>query len=205
MSEKSSILCYACRKISKVIQLLMLTMEVEMISSWKKKGVLTIWSIRLAIMIMAASGCNPLADLPSSTTPGMKVEKEPSNLFSLRSESEDGILVEARSFATGYRPGDEFTFFLDVHNGSPGPWQADFCLVLVDREGVVATLIEDSFSLQPGEGFGTMLVAEYPANIREGAYGLALVIPERMASTSTVYLGVDQNQTAGPFAHPYCP
>jgi hypothetical protein len=182
-----------------------------MVLSWKpaieRKIIFT-----LALLAALIAGCGPSPESPSPAPPESSllqpqegVETIPTDQFSFRSESEDGTLVEARSFTSGYRPGDEFTYFLDAHNGGDDTWDVYYCLLLLDEEGIVANLAEEEFTLQPGEGFGTMLVARYPAGIPEGAYGLALVIPDRSASITVVHLGDDQIGSGGPFPEPTCP
>jgi hypothetical protein len=125
--------------------------------------------------------------------------------FSARAEGEDGLLVEWSGNSRGHLPGGESRFNLQMVNNGQDPWNGNYCFLLVDLEGVVATFEQANFSLQPGEGQSTVLQTNFPADLAEGPYGMALIIPERMANTVTIYVGDSHGQIAGPWPQVECP
>ena len=157
---------------------------------------------RIAVLILIwltfgllLSSCAQLAQVPDI----------PPDPFSARAEGEDGLLVEWSGDSRGHRPGGESWFDLQMVNNSQHPWSGEYCFLLVDLEGVLATFEQANFSLQPGEGFSTTLRTNFPADLAEGPYGMMLIIPGRLANTVTIYVGDSHGQSAGPWAQAECP
>jgi hypothetical protein len=116
--------------------------------------------------------------------------------FSARCESEDGIVVEWSGYTEGYQPGyqpeqhDEV--YLHFENESDERWKAKYCIQLLDSQDVVATLGQREFVLDPGAAMGTPHVLDFPGELAEGAYGLALVVhrPQgSMVNNVTIRIG----------------
>ena len=113
----------------------------------------------------------------------------PVDPFSTRVEGEDGILVAWNGNSHGHRPGSEARFDFSFSNNSPETWTGEYCLLLLNTDGVVTTFGQADFSLQPGEGDSTSLQTNFPEDLVESPYGLALVIPGRLENTVTIYVG----------------
>ena len=165
---------------------------------------MTRFSVMFILLMVAAvlAGCSFISQAPpplSSNPLG------PTDVFSSRSEGEDGIVIETQGYTKGYIPGEEASLNFNVHNGSQQAWQTRYCLQLLSKESVLTTLISDQFSLQPGEGFGTVIAFNVPSDLTSGAYGLALVIPNRSASITTIQVGNGPEVPGGDWAEPRCP
>ena len=142
---------------------------------------LLILTMILAMLSLVASGCISQREL------------EPRNPF--RSSSE---YAEISGYSAGYMPGDSATFDITIKNPSEQDVNGEFCLLLLDREGVVATLIEKRpFSLAPSGSFTTREEVKFPSNLNEGAYGLAFMVPSQTSFVITVWLGEDTSQVVG--------
>lgn len=124
--------------------------------------------------------------------------------FSSRVEGEEGTAVDWSGYAQGHRPGQESTFGLVLHNGSQDAWQGRYCIQLLDRHSVVATLMQGVFSLQSGESWSRQVPIRFPDGLVEGAYGLALIIPGRLSSVSTIQVGKESEAFGGPWPEPVC-
>jgi uncharacterized membrane protein len=125
--------------------------------------------------------------------------------FSLRAEGEDGILLELSGNSRGHVPGSESAFDMRLVNRGQATWMGEYCLQLVDGSGVITTFEQGDFSLEPGEALSNPVRVVMPEEVEEGAYGLGVVITDRMSSTTTIYLGQDMGRSAGPYAEPVCP
>jgi len=113
----------------------------------------------------------------------------PVDPFSARVEGEDGILVSWNGYSRGHHPGSDSTFNLDISNAGQEAWSGEYCLILLDTNGVVTNIGQGDFSLQPGEGFSTSVQASFSEELAESPYGLALVIPGRLENSVTIYVG----------------
>jgi hypothetical protein len=132
-------------------------------------------------------------------------EGNPSDPFSSRMEGREGTIVEWSGYAQGHRPGKESTFDLVLYNESQDARQGRYCIQLLDRHSVVATLTQEGFSLQPGESWSRQVPIRFPDDLTDGAYGLALIIPGRLSSVTTVQVGTESDAPDGPWPEPICP
>jgi hypothetical protein len=130
-------------------------------------------------------------------------EGNPTDPFSSRMEGRDGTIVEWSGYAQGHRPGKESAFELTLYNGSQEPWQGRYCLQLLDRHAAAATFTLEGFSLQPGESWFRQVPIR--DDLAEGAYGLALIIPGRLSSVTTIQVGEESESYGGPWPEPVCP
>ena len=108
-------------------------------------------------------------------------------------EDEEGTIVEWSGYAQGHRPGKESAFELIMYSGSQDPWQGRYCIQLLDRHSVVATLMQEGFSLQPGESGSRQVPIRFPDGLAEGAYGLTLIIPGPLSSVTTIQVGKESD------------
>lgn len=159
--------------------------------------------IGLLIVSLAAAGCSSLPvsqdNQPSGPAAGLQ------NAFSLSQKGEEGTQVGLVGYTVGYQPGQTYTLVFTLNNASSAPWIGSYCLQLLSREGIEATLEQNEFNLQAGQGFTRDLDLQIPENIEAGPYGLALVIPERSTSVTTIWVGQETNAQAGPWPQAECP
>jgi hypothetical protein len=126
------------------------------------------------------------------------------NPFSSQMEGGDGTVVEWSGYAQGHRPGKESAFELMIYNGSQDTRQGRYCIQLLDRHSVVATLIQEGFSVQPGESWSRQVPVRFQDGLAEGAYGLALIIPGRLSIVTTIHVGKVSDSYGGPWPEPVC-
>jgi len=119
------------------------------------------------VAVLVLSGCSP-----TPTTPIDEI----TDPFSVRSVSEDGIVVGWNGYSKGYHPGKNFAVDLSFENGSDETWYGRYCICLLDEQHVVATLGQHDFVLDPGALMGTPHTISFPNGLAEGAYALALVV-----------------------------
>jgi hypothetical protein len=136
-----------------------------------------------------------------------EVKEQGGNLtvpFSSRTETKDGIVVEWSGYTYGHRPVEKSAFELVLRNGSQDVWQGLYCIQLLDRQSVVATLKRGELSLQPGEYWGAQESIRFRDGLSEGAYGLALVIPGLLSSVETIQVGKGTGAYSGTWPEPTC-
>lgn len=146
-------------------------------------------------MALSAAGCSTVAAQTLA----------PHDPFTARMNGGEGIVVELKGYAHGHQAGGEAHFELALRNDGDDAWQGRYCLVLVDQNGPVATFAADSFSLQPGAGDARTIDTRLPESLADGCYGLALVLPDRLASVTTVTVGEGDGPCGEPWPAPECP
>jgi hypothetical protein len=160
----------------------------------------------LLVFVLLSSGCMPAAFVPTMTPAADGVQLFPSNEFYEKMEGEDGILIEFRGFSRGFYPGDEAAYQFEAHNLGSTAWSPRYCLLLLSEEGIAANLEAGEFTLQPGEGFGSQIIVEFPEDLLPGSYGLAFTIPDRTSLVTTIQIGAGEFETPpGFWPEPVCP
>jgi hypothetical protein len=109
--------------------------------------------------------------------------------------------AELTGYTDGFMPGNTYEFELSIHNAAREPWQGDYCMFLVNDKEIVFKIESQSFDLQPGGGLSRTVQMAVPENFKDGAYGLTLLVPDRGASVTTIRIGENTPQAAGPFLH----
>jgi hypothetical protein len=140
----------------------------------------------LGMLLLSFSGCGAGTKASALSEP-----------FTLNSE-----YFSLQGYARGYVPGQTYEFKLMVHNKNKEPWQSQYYAYLVDSQGVVLKIAQRPIDLGPDTSMGANLNMELPKDFKEGAYGLALVFPERGSSITTIRVGDDYSQPAGPWPEP---
>jgi len=159
---------------------------------------------RLPLIALPLVALSLIVDGCAGPTNVQEQEGSPTNPFSSRMEGGEGTVLEWSGYAEGHQPGQESEFGLMMHNGSHNSWQGRYCVQLVDRHGVVATLTEEGFSLQPGESWSRQVPVRFPDALAEGAYGLALIVPGRLSNVTTIQVGKGSDSYGGPWPEPAC-
>jgi hypothetical protein len=157
----------------------------------------------LLIVFLAAAGCSglPLSQDNQQSGPAAGLQ----NAFSLSQKGEEGTQVGLVGYTVGYQLGESYTLGFTLNNSSSAPWTGSYCLQLLSQEGIEATLAQDDFNLQAGQGFSRDLDLQIPENIEPGPYGLALVIPERSTSVTTIWVGQETDTQVGAWPQAQCP
>lgn len=153
-------------------------------------------------VLLFATGISLARCVGSQEFPPQNLSRDP---FSIRSQGEDGVLMELSGNSRGHVPGGESAFDLRLVNQGQVTWSGEYCVQLVDKSGVLTTFEQSDFSLEPGEALLQPLRLIFSNDLPEGAYGLGLVISERWANITTIYLGDGMDQAAGPWVEPVCP
>jgi hypothetical protein len=155
------------------------------------------WVVLMGVaLLLIAAGCGSLAEEQGETN-----RTDP---FYNRMEAGQGAVIEWSGYARGHQPGQESTFALTIYDGSPDTWQGRYCVQLLDRHSLVATLEQEGFSLQRGESWVRQVVVRFPDGLADGAYGLALIFPGRLSSVTTIQVGKGSDTFGGPWPEPVC-
>ncbi len=112
---------------------------------------------------------------------------------------EDGRSFSISGNTAGHRPGEISEFQLIINNLKGGDtWQFEYCIVLVDTEGIVKEIIREDFSVPSGLETQKTIRAQFPGDM-EGPLGLCVVFPGRASSITTVWVGEKTGVAAGPW------
>ncbi|HOG45162.1 MAG TPA: hypothetical protein PLJ35_02855 [Anaerolineae bacterium] len=150
----------------------------------------------LVAIALLSAGC----DLPA-----VAAQAGPRDPFTARIQGGEGLVVELKGLAHGHRAGSTARFELALRNDGTKPWQGRYCLTLVGRSLPVATLAAGELNLEPGVGEAYTIEAPLPADLAAGCYGLALVLPERLASVTTITVGEGAEPCSESWPAPACP
>jgi hypothetical protein len=150
-----------------------------------------LWAV--LILIVGVAGTVAVA---CSTAPS-----EPCNPFTV-----NWRYAELSGFTDGLMPGNTYEFTMSLTNDTDERWQSSYCIFLVDGETVVLNIDSNSIDLPPTVKITSTVSMTLPADFPEGAYGLALVIPDRGSSITTIRIGNVTSPPAGPWPDfPTCP
>jgi hypothetical protein len=146
-------------------------------------------------LVLLASACTVAFPLTS-----------PQGSFTGRSERANGFQLEWSGSTTGYRPEEESLVQINLTNGSRDFWRDGYCILLLDRQGEIETLAREEFTLLSGTSLSRSITIKMPAGLAEDAYGLAFVIPDLMASVTTIWVGEPGDHTERiEWPEPNCP
>lgn len=100
---------------------------------------------------------------------------------------------------TGHKAGvpSEFELMLDNLQGD-GSWQGEYCVLLLDRYGVVEKVAHRQYDVPAGLKTSETITVHFPEDF-EGPLGLCVVVPERASVVSTLWVGADSTGDAGPW------
>ena len=142
----------------------------------------------LAILVLAAV---PVVSLSCMAQP----EIEPYNFFKASSS-----YAEISGYSAGYSPEDSATFMIGLKNPTEQTIQGEFCLLLLDKEGVIAKLIDRRpYTLNKKSSFSSPEKVTFPSNLPEESYGLALLLPDNFSSVTNIWIGSGTPQSGGPW------
>jgi hypothetical protein len=129
-----------------------------------------VWALCAIMLLSLLAACQQTDDV----TPDV-AQRRP---FSLDIAGGDGAEVSWQGYTDGYRPGTTETMQLAVRNNADQPWKGRLCVQLLEPQpsSAVISLVEEEFDLEPGGGFARELLADLPADLSTGTYGLALVV-----------------------------
>jgi hypothetical protein len=158
----------------------------------------------LAVLLVGAACRFPFA-FNQATQPAPQAPLADPAPFISTIRGEDGIEIEFRGNSRGYRPGEEASFLLDVRNGKTEAWETKYCLLLVARDGSFLSLVESPLNLLPQETHSQIIQVRLPADLEPDAYGLNLIIPDRLTLVNTIYLIEDIQNITAPWTEGTCP
>lgn len=93
----------------------------------------------------------------------------------------------------------EFTLALDNRAADIGDrWQGEYCISLLDEDGVVMEIAHREFSVPAGTRPSETITVQFPDDL-DGPYGLSLVFPDRGQSIQTIWVGEIRAVSAGPW------
>lgn len=117
--------------------------------------------------------------------------------FTASETLDDGSLIELTGNTAGHAGGDQSDFSVLFRNGdgsNGGEWASVYCVVLMDRN---APLMSggDSFAIPEGLQVENQLQLVLPPGLAEGAYGLAIVVPDHGSVSQTIWVGDEGDET----------
>jgi len=129
-----------------------------------------VWALCAIMLLSLLAACQQTDDVAPEVA-----ERHP---FSLDIAGGDGAEVSWQSYTDGFGPGTTETMQLAVRNNTGQPWKGRLCVQLLEPQpsAAVISLVEQEFDLELGGGFSREVLADLPANLPAGTYGLALVV-----------------------------
>jgi hypothetical protein len=112
---------------------------------------------------------------------------------------EDGRGFSISGNAAGHVPGGQSEFLLIIDNNSGAErWQGEYCIVLVDTNGVVNEATHEQFDIPAGSEEQQPVFVDFPEDY-EGPLGLCVAVPQRGTTVTTVWVGSQNDGSAGPW------
>jgi len=100
-----------------------------------------------------------------------------------------------------YAPNATYDFNLTIRNDTEEEWKGNCYIFLIDKNGPLLDIADiDINLLNNGDQENTVIRLVLPANIKPGAYGLALLFPDKGQFIQTIYVGENiPSEPAGPW------
>jgi len=139
---------------------------------------------------LVATGC---ANAPASA------ETPPDPFTTSWNLGEEGRTFSLSGDSAGHVAGGTSEFLLKLDNSSgEGPWQGEYCVLLLDQDGIVKAVASEQYDVPAGGGTQRPILVEFPEG-HEGPLGLCIVMPERASGVTTVWVGTGRSGNAGPW------
>ncbi len=151
--------------------------------------------LSIIILLCAVPSCDGHVDPGNNTK-----QREP---FIMQWSAENGRYLSLEG-PSRILPAEEIPYNLRIKNPTRSNWTGKFCLLLLHQQNAVERLLDGEFSIKPFSGEDIVLKAQMPENMREDAYGLALVIPGSMASVTTIRIGKSMDARVASWPTPHC-
>ncbi len=103
--------------------------------------------------------------------------------------------------SAGHIAGGQSEFILELDNrvaDMDERWQGEYCVLLLDDEGVVMNIEHQQFDIPGGLKTQAPIIVQFPADL-DGPYGLSVLIPGRGQSIQTIWIGEQQAISVGPW------
>jgi hypothetical protein len=153
----------------------------------------TIWTSMIALLVVSAllvTGCQQAPTNP-------EVPPDPFN--TTWDLGEEGRTFSISGDSAGHMPGKQSEFLLRINNHAGDErWQGEYCILLVDSNGVVKEITHEQFDIPVGLETQQPVFVEFPEDF-EGPLGLCVVVPQRGTTVTTVWVGAKSNVSAGPW------
>lgn len=150
------------------------------------------WLIALlALSVPLLTGCEEApATFPAA----------PSDPFTTTySLGEEGRRLSLSGSSAGHAAGKESEFQLRLDNRSgDDSWQGEYCILLLDSEGVVKEIDHEQFEVPVGLETEEQVTVQFPEG-SAGPIGLCVVIPQRASVVTTLWVGEKGADSAGPW------
>ena len=100
-----------------------------------------------------------------------------------------------------YAPNSTYDFNLTIRNDTEEEWKGNCTVFLIDKNRPLLDISNISINLlNKGDQESTVIKLVLPADIKPGAYGLALLFPDKGHLIQTIYVGDNiSNEPVGPW------
>lgn len=101
--------------------------------------------------------------------------------------------------SAGHIAGQHSDFELRLDNNSPDErWQDEYCIFLTDDSSIILEIAHAPFDISPSGSFHTSVPVTFPGEL-DGPYGMSVLIPDRVAMVTTIWIGEETPVSAGPW------
>ncbi|MDD5511901.1 MAG: hypothetical protein PHI12_14010 [Dehalococcoidales bacterium] len=152
-----------------------------------------IWTSLIALLVLS------VLLLPSCQKAPINQEIPPDPFTTTWNLGDEGRTFSISGNSAGHTAGKETEFQLRLDNRSgDDPWQGEYCILLVDQDGIVKEVAHEHFDVPVGLETQKPVTVEFPGNF-EGPLGLCVVIPQRASIITTLWVGTGRMGNAGPW------
>ncbi|MBN1857561.1 MAG: hypothetical protein JW846_11510 [Dehalococcoidia bacterium] len=140
--------------------------------------VLTVTVLMMTISVLGTVGNHESARIP------------PDPFTTTWSSGRDGRTYSISGDSAGHaacKP-SEFQLTLDNSSGDDS-WRGSYCILLVDREETVKEIAHEQFDVPVGQTLQKLVSVTFPSDVVKGPIGLCVVIPQRGATVTTLWVG----------------
>lgn len=100
----------------------------------------------------------------------------------------EGRAVTLSGDSFGHRAGNRSSFELALDNRSEDAWKDEYCVLLVDTNGVATEVTHQGLDLSPGVFAQRTISVDFPEHF-DGPYALVVLVPGSGALASTIHVG----------------
>lgn len=146
----------------------------------------------VCVLVLTLMGCG------SAEGEGDQASVSLQDPFCSRWSLGEGFICQITGYSVGHVAGHESEFKVTLENPTRETWHDSFCVLLVDKKGILETLAKQQFHLEPS-GMVEEIVRMEPSGDLNGPYGLVLLIPGQGAQVTTIWIGESSQGNAGPW------
>jgi hypothetical protein len=139
-----------------------------------------------------------VTSISASSYAPVSAKTTPHDPFSL-----DVSYMHLEGYTEGLMPGETYEYKITLRNTEKTEWHNRYLVSLIDENGIEKTVVENSFDLGPETNTCGVITLKLPKDLKEGAYGLSVAVPDRGRSVTTIHVGEDNGNFVKPWPNAF--